>query len=326
MLVTLTRNSTAGNSGQVLVKAIADILSGAATTTATLIATYWTQASCNFDVGSYGTPTYWTIENDSSSNGASGTITLSCPSSIVGKKNFLQLCYFNTHQVYFQVGNGYSSGLLNPAEPYAFNNVSYTKSGIGNGSYPFVSSIIYVRFGPGFVNIWTPTFYSQVGGATWNFMFLGVEITNSAYDTYSTEGTFKGISFAGTGSTANVIYATMAVSNYYTPKTEAVVASKTWANVYNNWLSATTYNVGKSCTALGHLSFVQAPFIFNRLVDGWLGANVSAISGLYLTTCAPLGFTLANDDYIALGSSNYKVYAVPPATGGMSNNTFIMKL
>lgn len=332
MLVTLAKNATTdANLSKAIVSTLAGILSGTITTTAQLNSTYFTSASSSFVLGSYDLPTYWTIENDSTSSSSSGSITLSCNSRLGStRKNCLKISYTDV-AISFFVGSSIASGaLVNPVE-VTLNNNAWAQSNISN----WANANICVRFADGFVHIWSPTYMGRgtSGPSYWtsSWMFLGVEISDSDYYHYSLEGTFKGFAFgsqAGNGyvyvfpsGSSLPLKVAAFVSNYMAPNTEVYSASKTWTNLYNSFLPSYSSNVQttRNANTVDLLPSI-CNIVMNRHNEGWLGADLSELTGLYFTSYT----SFIHDDLVTLGLIRYKVYN-PPSTM-LYNTAFLAKI
>lgn len=288
MLVRLSKNLVSTNNGQVITKAIAAVLTGTATTGANLDSTQWYQSDSTWSVGSYAMPSYWYVENDNSGSTTSGSITLSIASNLSGKRNYLQISYSNTASITFYIGSGFSGGaLVNPVEVK-----SSATSGIClvNSATPLVGMPLYIRFATGFVHIWSP-FYA---GASTSW-FVGMEMSNNLYDTYSLEGTFKGW-------TSYTFY----VSNFYRPKTDLYPAGVTPpVGGLNGWSwfnktpglsrNANPFNATNPTDAINLL----VPITVSLLADGWLGDNISNLTGIYNGTSYNV------DERVTIGGNTY---------------------
>ena len=328
MFASLRKNSDGTNSGQLIVRTIAAVLTGTYTSPSNLPSAMFDQASSSFLTGSYAIPTYWTMVLDSSASSGSGSILLSLPSKF-GKTNYLLLCYAGTHRVYFQTGNAYvSSTLQNMVEAYPFNDPGWPTYGLNTGD-AFVNLYLNIVFADNFVIIWSPDMVTSYSSWYWQNMFVGVDMSNNAYDSYSQEGTFKIFSFFGRSDYQYQLWGTIGVSNFYTPVSDSYTTRLVWGTCYNNWLNDTNntvklVDVSRQSNAIDP-NHLLVPICFTNLSKGWLGGNISNLCGLYLTTSSANGWTVTNNDTVTIGNFDYRVLN-KGAGNAMGANTFLIRI
>ena len=331
MFVSLDKNGTSSGSGQSMVKTLAGILAGSITSTTQLDSNFFTQASSFFETGSYST-SYWSVESDNSSSSGSGTIILSSPSRLSnGRKNYLALNYLTTYFWCVVCDSLVGGAMQNSTEAYCNNDPALSSHGFSSNYDAFISAKMNICFANGFVLIWSPTCWPRyLGSASYrqSYLFLGLEMTSNPYDAYSLEGTFKAFSFWGySGWAAGAIAATIGISNMYQPKTDTYVSSSRWMNSYNNYLTSNGTLVGPTrCSSTLTAAHLIVPITFNRFNVGWMGANVSEKSGLYLSTSIVNGWPVTNDDFVTLGTDTFRVFS-PGASGvPMASATLLIKI
>ena len=323
MIVTLYKNGTTGNSGQAIVRAIAGVLAGTILSPSDVDASFFTAQNCSWSVGSYPIPTYWTIDQDASSVASAGTITLSSPSRLVNRRNVLVLTYSGNY-VWYNVADSVVGGVAQNVTDVGFHE-AFSTSYDGYFDTPF-----NIAFADGFVVIWSPKNFLHHASSSYtrSYLFLGLEMTDNAYDAYSLEGTFKGFGFFQYSYfPAGVISVSIAVSNMYQPKYDTYITGRTWTNAYNGFTSASSGNFVSTfrCSNTVDASHAIVPLTFNYLSLGWLGGNISTKSGLYFTTSTNKGWPVPNDDNVTLGDNTYRVFASGSA-GGPGTTTLLVKI
>lgn len=297
MLVKLMRNTYQGGVGvnsQLFCKDLIKILTGTATATNQLNSTIFNLADCSFTEGSYGTPTYWTVVSDQTSSSTSGKVILS-KASTVSKLSYIQFSY-TASALSFDTGNAYNVGTTSLS-----NVVSYTMSTL---PHTLMLKPIYIRFdSTGFVHIWSPDFTyasSLHSNQAAKVNIAAVPVNLHPYDTYSTEGSIKLFSSAGYSTTR---ICNLSISNKYNPVNNTYTSTAIIARPYNIDLADLPYiGYGKN-TDLTQNRYLLIPLIFRDNLTGWIGGDISSLTGIYASTPG----ILIGDETAVVDSQSYKV-------------------
>lgn len=304
MLVKLM--TTSSITAAALASAINSILIGSFTSTSQLSADYFNQSTSSFTPGYYGVPTsYWTLNG-----GGSGV--LSKPSGISGKTNYLKIAASSTNIV-VSTGNSSAAGVIQ-------NEISVTLSAFGNATL----QPIYVRFdSTGFVHIWAPQW--SVGSSPVRYSVLAIPVNLHPYDTYSSEGSIKLLHIQGYYNSVTTYYVTiqLLVSNFYNASSDTYTSTKTLIpfNFTNpNSPSSQILDIGISKDSnLNENKQMLVPLIFRSLDCGWVGGNMSTLTGLYLGSSE----NFSGDELVTVGSDLYKVIlGIPDRT----ENVFLVRV
>lgn len=307
MLVKLMTTSAITSSQ--LVSAINSILTGSYTSTSQLSSTYFDLSTSSFTPGYYGVPTsYWTLSSG----------ILNKPSGIAGKTNYLKIEASGTNII---VSSGNSASLSNP--------ISVTLNSFSSA----VLQPIYVRFdSTGFVHIWAPQFSHQNGSYEYyRNAVLAVPMNLNPYDSYSNEGSIKLLSSQGLYDSYSSRFSQtsqLLVSNFYNASSDTYTPTKALnlfnvinanaVNVANP--SPETLNIGVSKDSnLNENKQMLVPLIYRSLDCGWIGGNISTLTGLYLGSSG----NFSGDELVTVDSDLYKVILGIP---NRTENVFLARV
>jgi hypothetical protein len=294
MLAKLVFNNDVTARSQQIAKTIAGVMAGIITSTADLGASFYKDQS-SFVSGGIGVPnTYWTIAYDNSSSTA-GYIILTKPSAISGKTNYLKIEYTYYTQIILYTGTGISNNdLVNPSTGVSAFYHYYSV----NLNY----KTLFIRLGERFVHTYIPI----VDQNNYIANTIALEMTGNAYDSYSQEGTLKILSTYWSPGTygQNV---DLYISNKYNPSSLSYSPGSTLLSTAYNIIKSRTYGI---CDTRGedliNNEILLVPIIINNFSTGWLGENLSTITGLYFGSTRPL----SGGEYVTIGSTTYIV--IPP--------------
>jgi hypothetical protein len=284
MFIKLMNNDVVAGRFQYITKTLEGILTGAITSPSQLNSGFFLQGQSKFTVGAYPTPTYWTSLYNLTTSVSSGKIILSKPSAIVGKNNYLQISY-DTSYIYMATGTAFAANTL---------------TNIGTLTYALPLGVeftpIYLRFADSFVHLFSKTFT-----ATASYIALGMEITSNPYDSYSQEAAFKLLQLAWVYN-AGGLSTTLHISNMFAPNNQTYTANNSTISPAYNITQANTDAIATTRGEnLQDNQLLVVPLIFNQLSTGWLGANISELTGLYL--CSNQG--LAGGEYVTVNGETF---------------------
>lgn len=298
------KTKTIASRNNALLKLVRDLLTGDLTSSAALNATYFDVGLSSIVAGSGGIPAWEVDWSDNADSSLATACVLTSPSYDTSRTNYLKLWIGSgAGHLNITTGTGHTAGVM-ANEVYIPTSTASAAANIFND---YVSNKV-ITIAANSHSLVMTNCYATTYFATTDAIFVAADMVKDQHVRYSQEASMK---------VGYVTYnaAQWNVSNYYNPRsdlysgaTPVTITGYNVAGVYN------TVGISRKADMINNMNLIL-PITANRLIDGWLGENISTVANIFLTTTT----TFADNELVTIDSTRF--FAFNPTVNKTPANT-----